>query len=100
MGKLAVWGSGPDHLTVPLIVPPLSTETTEYPLLWPAALWAQVNSVTTESATATVRNIPHPLCRDSSAALQEEQVTKVMADAFQIGRVRIRDEWKTSKRWT
>jgi hypothetical protein len=57
MGKLLAWGSGPDHLTIPLIVPELATETTLYSLLWPVTLSAPVSSNANEIATTTFLSI-------------------------------------------
>src|ERR1700722_4685112 len=79
MGKLLRWGSGPDHFTVPLMIPPFATDTTWYPLLWPVALPTPVNSIPTEIATAAARNILTHFGAMVIAALKEEQVTKVIA---------------------
>ena len=57
MGNLERWGSGPDHLTVPLIVPPLATDTTWYSLLWPAVSPAPLNSIPNEIANIAALNI-------------------------------------------
>jgi len=79
MGKLERWGSGPDHLTVPLIVPPLATDTTWYSLLWPAAFSAPANSNPNEIANTAVLIIPRQLWENRIATLDPEQVTKVIA---------------------
>ena len=57
MGKLLRWGSGPDHLTTPLMIPPLVTDVTRYSLLWPAARPAPVNSMPTAIANMVVLDI-------------------------------------------
>ena len=78
MGKLLRCGSGPDHLTVPLIIPPLAIDTTWYPLLWPVALCAPVNSIPKEIATTAARNILTRFAAIVMAGSSGGQVTKVI----------------------